>query len=174
MQRFGWMLQDHLTPTPKDSKRRPSRMWQQPLCTRETPSLRRYPKRKQTAVLWDCVANARKTGPRWDPYPRLSIWEPHLRCCSTRRFWETLRELRSLTTSIDFGTSFDAFVPRTEIWVPQLKSSSMSHVAGEVFWSPISSLTLIGSIGHPMAWSFHPHLLVPNMHPHSLKATYNL
>lgn len=91
---------------------------------------------KQTAVLRDCVANARKTGPRWDAYPRLSIWEPHLRCCSTRRFWETLRELRSLTTSIDFGTSFDAFVPRTEIWVLQLKSSSMSHVAGEVFWSP--------------------------------------
>jgi hypothetical protein len=56
-----------------------------------------------------------------------------LRCCSTRRLWETLRELRSLTTSIDFGTSFDAFVPRTEILVPQLKSSSMSRVAGEVF-----------------------------------------
>ncbi len=46
------------------------------------------------AVLWDCVANARKTRPRWDPYPRLEgIWESHLRCCSTRRFWETLREL---------------------------------------------------------------------------------
>ncbi len=87
----------------------------------------------KTAVLWDCVANARKTRPRWDPYPRRSIWEPHLRCCSTRRLWETLRELRSLTTSIDFGTSFDAFVPRTEILVPQLKSSSMSRVAGEVF-----------------------------------------
>jgi hypothetical protein len=115
-----------LTPTPKDSKRRPSQIWQQPLCTRETPSLRRYPKHKQTAVLRDCVANARKTGPRWDPYPRLSIWEPHLRCCSTRRFWETLGELRSLTTSIDFGTSFDAFVPRTGIWVSQLKSSKIT------------------------------------------------